>query len=163
MSKTELTDFPPEVLLRIFSYLDVDELHQEVALVCKLFLELSRTPELTPSLTLTGKAFPDYQLQRYNAVRKKFETFCQTFWFVEKFTVSNEDLQYQYWEDHHPEETFFDQLCQLPGKELCLKAFDFGMFGNSSAKNAKAYVEKRTDKTVTVIENGENDYPDGFW
>ncbi len=80
MSKTELTDFPPEVLLRIFSYLDVDELHQEVALVCKLFLELSRTPELTPSLTLTDEAFPDHQLtytqdEHDRRARKKIRDF----------------------------------------------------------------------------------------
>ncbi len=50
-------------------------------------------------------------------------------------------------------ETFLDQLCKLPGQELI-----FPRLLNSTAEEVKAYVEERTDKTVTVLETHDGGY-----
>ncbi len=42
----KLEDLPDEILLNIFGRLELNDVHQGVALVCKRFFQASRVPEL---------------------------------------------------------------------------------------------------------------------
>ncbi len=62
----DLEELPEEILLKIFSNVTIYELHNVVALVCKKFLRISRSPTIVKILKTNVLLDIDWTLRFYN-------------------------------------------------------------------------------------------------